>query len=107
MDAKQALDYVEKGGKLYEPMDGTSTHRMNSLKSPARPQPAPSREGATDPMRDEITVVRERSFSPSMELMHIILQLRRERITGALILDLSQGAVCSIRVRESSKVDPP
>ena len=79
---------------------------MSTRTTFAATQPEPSREGAT-PSRDETTITRVRSFSPSMKLMHIILQLRREHVTGSLILDLNQGGICNIRCCESSRIDLP
>mgnify|MGYP001573824267 CR=1 FL=1 len=80
---------------------------MSTITTSARPQPAPPREGTVALVRDETSVVRSRTFSPSMELMHIIMQLRRERVTGSLILDFNQGGVRSIRMSETSKIDLP
>jgi hypothetical protein len=62
--------------------------------------PRTTREGVVT--CDETSVVRIRAFSPSTDLMQLIVHLRRSKSTGTIMVDLNQGGVGSIRFREES-----
>jgi hypothetical protein len=55
------------------------------------------------PEQERYYVVRERIFLPT-ELERALLVIHEERLTGTLLLDVSQGALNSVRFREEKKV---
>lgn len=61
----------------------------------------PSRDAPTESHH----LVRERHF-PSADLTAILSTIRAERATGQLIIDISQGSIGSVRLREQHKVFP-
>jgi hypothetical protein len=58
------------------------------------------------PEKENNHIVRERIFQPH-QFEHVMQELHESRLTGTLMLDVSQGALCSIRFREEHKVDTP
>jgi len=54
---------------------------------------------------DNYRLVRERSFTSSHDdLVQIILQLRTERATGTLTINLSQGGINRVQFREEQDI---
>ena len=53
--------------------------------------------------RESFTLVRERTYEAA-DLMHIIMQLRNERSTGTLRINLSQGGICNITFHDKQPV---
>jgi hypothetical protein len=64
-------------------------------------QPAP---GAS-PAHDSTTFVRETFYPARTDLLELLAALHEARLTGRLILDISQGSVNAIRVREELNCD--
>lgn len=56
------------------------------------------------PLRDTYHLVRERVYQGSLDFVRILLDLRTERATGTLSVDLSQGGVCRVRFREEQDI---
>lgn len=57
---------------------------------------------------DSTRIVRDRRFSLDSgdeSILAALAHLRREAVTGQLILDLSQGGLCSLRFREEKKIN--
>lgn len=65
-----------------------------------QPKPAPD----PDPTRDSHILVRERRFPPTQDLVALMHFLRDARSTGMLMINLSQGSVCTLRYREEINV---
>ncbi len=55
--------------------------------------------------RDSTSLVRETFYSPQIDIYELLLALRNCRTTGRLIIDLGQGGVNCIRVREEVSFD--
>jgi hypothetical protein len=60
-------------------------------------------EGAPPHVDERHALVRERTFPPS-ELERILLMVHEERLTGTVTLDINQGGLCAIRVKEQQKL---
>jgi hypothetical protein len=56
------------------------------------------------PVDERHALVRERTFPPA-ELERVLLQMHESRATGTLMLDITQGALNSIRFREEHKIE--
>lgn len=55
--------------------------------------------------RDSYRLVRERSFTSSHEdLLEVLKQLRSERVTGTLTVNLSQGGINRVHLREEQDI---
>jgi hypothetical protein len=57
------------------------------------------------PARDSTTFVRETFYESNADIAELLLALRESHLTGRLILDLAQGGVNCIRVREEVNFD--
>jgi hypothetical protein len=55
------------------------------------------------PEQEHNHVIRERIFQPH-QLEHVMQELHESRATGTLMLDISQGGLCTIRFREEKKI---
>ncbi len=54
---------------------------------------------------DRYRLVRERSFTSSHnDLLHVIMQLRAERVTGTMTIDFSQGGINRVRLHEEQDI---
>lgn len=53
--------------------------------------------------RESFTLVRERTYEAA-DLMHIIMQLRNERSTGTLRINLSQGGIVNVQFHEKQPI---
>lgn len=56
---------------------------------------------------DSTRIVRDRSFSLDSgdeSILAALSHLRRERVTGTLMVDISCGGVCTLRFREEKKI---
>lgn len=65
----------------------------------------------TAPVTAESTrIVRDRQFSPEGgdcdAIVRALCHLQRERVTGTLMIDLSQGSLNSIRFSEQHRIEP-
>jgi hypothetical protein len=49
-------------------------------------------------------IVRERVYAPS-EFERVLQEMHESRATGTLMLDISQGALNSIRFREEQRIE--
>jgi hypothetical protein len=58
------------------------------------------------PARDSTTFVRETFYASSVDIVELLLSLRQSRTTGRLILDMRDGGVSVIRVREEVEFNP-
>lgn len=63
----------------------------------------PSPPGATLATQESHRLVRERMFGGA-SLTHVLESIRDSHSTGTLLIDISQGAIGSIRFREEHKV---
>jgi hypothetical protein len=59
---------------------------------------------AATPLRDTYHLVRERVYQGSLDFVLILAGLQREKVTGTLIADLSQGGLCRVRFREEQDI---
>jgi len=57
------------------------------------------------PTRDSSTFVRETFYDSHCDLTELLASLRESHTTGRLILDLGQGGITAIRVREEVSFD--
>jgi hypothetical protein len=58
------------------------------------------------PTRDSSVFVRETFYASSTDIIELLLSLRQSRTTGRLILDMRDGGVSVIRVREEVEFNP-
>ena len=58
----------------------------------------------TTALRDTYHLVRERVYQGSLDFVQILISLQREKSTGQLIADLSQGGICRVRFREEQDI---
>jgi hypothetical protein len=56
------------------------------------------------PLRDTYHLVRERVYQGSLDFVLIMAGLQREKATGTLIADLSQGGLCRVRFRSEQDI---
>jgi len=56
------------------------------------------------PLRDTYHLVRERVYQGSLDFVMILAGLQREKVTGTLIADISQGGLCRVRFREEQDI---
>ena len=56
------------------------------------------------PLRDTYHLVRERVYQGSLDFIIILAGLQREKATGQLIADFSQGGLCRVRFREEQDI---
>lgn len=56
--------------------------------------------------KDHRSIIRERHFSVS-DYERVMLLIHESRTTGTLMLDLRQGGIAGIRLREEQKITPP
>lgn len=69
-------------------------------------QPKPV-NGSTESVHDSHILVRERRFPSSQDITALMHFLRNSRSTGMLMINLSQGSVCTVRYREEINVTEP
>jgi hypothetical protein len=58
--------------------------------------------------RDATRIIRDRHFSLTDNddsILAALAHLRREHVTGTLMLDISCGGICSLRFREEQRVN--
>jgi hypothetical protein len=55
--------------------------------------------------RESTILVRETFYSPQIDVSELLVAIRNCRTTGRLIIDLGQGGVNCIRVREELNFD--
>jgi hypothetical protein len=58
------------------------------------------------PARDSTIFVRETFYASNVDIIELLLSLRQSRTTGRLILDMRDGGVSVIRVREEVEFNP-
>lgn len=67
----------------------------------------PLRESSTSLHVSEATVVsRERQYNAGDDIGYLLGLFRNQRLTGQLVINLSQGSVCDIRFKETQKITP-
>jgi hypothetical protein len=57
---------------------------------------------------DSSRIIRDRQFSLSdgdSSILAALSHLRREHVTGTLMLDISCGGICSLRFREEQRIE--
>jgi len=58
-------------------------------------------------VRDSHILVRERRFPPSQDIAALMKFLRDMHSTGTLMINISQGGICTLRYREEINVTEP
>lgn len=54
-------------------------------------------------LKEHQRIVRERTFRVQ-DYERLLMMIQDERVTGTLMLDLNQGGIASIRLREEEKI---
>jgi hypothetical protein len=69
--------------------------------------PAPPTRESAPPIAHEEShrLVRERAFPASQSVEDLLAQLRESGFTGTLQIDLNQGGIGTIRLREEKRIE--
>lgn len=62
--------------------------------------------GTTTALAESHHILRERTFHRDDDVNYLLGLFRNQAVTGTLMIDLSQGAVNSIRLAERQKIKP-
>lgn len=98
MTPKEALELQSRGIPLAHNVDLSHMTRFfyRLLDTPA---------GNVAPTRALANIVRESFYAPRTDIVELLAALRANRHTGRLIIDLREGGVSTIRVREENEFE--